>query len=144
MGLFERDYVMRIVQQLAELLARVLKLKAAKRYDEAAEAIEAGCPSLLGVDFAAIALVDSSSAAQLLSELSRIRMFARLLEELGDVYALEGNAAKARARDRHALEMYLEVISRKSGDSEALAGIERLRSRVDATLLTPRYWKLLG
>src|SRR5262245_25650035 len=130
---------MRIVQQLAELLARLLKLKAAGKHEEVVEAIEAGCLSLLGLDFGALALVDSASAAQLLSEPMRIRTFARLLEELADVHRLQGNEAKARARTRHALEMYLEALSRRPDDAEARQGLERVRPHVDVELLPERY-----
>jgi hypothetical protein len=138
-ALVERDFVMRIVKQLAELLARALKLKREQRYDEAAQTLEGGCADLLGLDFAALALVDSASCAQLLGEPLRIRTFAALLEELAEVHRLDGDEAKARARSRHAFEMYCEVLARKSDDAESLAGLERLRPRVDTAALPQRY-----
>ncbi len=74
MAIVERDFIMRLVKQLAELLARAMKLKAAKRDDEAIEVIEvieSGCLSLLGIDWKTLAWVDSASAAQLLKEPAR-------------------------------------------------------------------------
>jgi hypothetical protein len=139
----ERDYVMRMVQQLAKLLAALLKLKSEQRYDEAAEALMGGCESLLGLDFKALALVDSQSGAALLNDAARVRTFARLLEELADVHAARGEDGKARARARHALEMYCEVLARRSDDGDARAGIGRLRERVDETLLSERYRRLI-
>jgi hypothetical protein len=139
----ERDYVMRMVQQLAKLLAALLKLKTEKKYDEATEAIAGACGDLLGLDFGALALVDSQSGAGLLGNVARVRTFARLLEELSDIHASQGDAPKARARARHAFEMYCEALLLRSQDAEATAGIGRLRGRVDESLLSPRYRALL-
>jgi hypothetical protein len=140
----ERDYVMRMVQQLAKLLAALLKLKQEQKFDEAADAIMGGCEGLLGLDFKALALVDSQSGAALLGNVSRVRTFARLLEELADVHAGRGEEAKARSRARHAFEMYCEALILRSEDGEARAGIGRLRERVDETMLSERYRNLLG
>lgn len=126
MAQVDRDFVMRIVRQLAELLARALKLKREKKFDEAAQTIEGGCGDLLGFDFGALALVDSASSAQLLAEPARIRAFARLLEELAEVHRAAGDVAKARARGKHAAEMYGEVLKRKAGDPESTEALERL------------------
>jgi hypothetical protein len=143
MGAVERDWVMRVVQQLAELLARVLKLKVQQRYDEAAQVLEAGCLTVLGLEFSALTLVDSLTGAQLLSEVSRIRTFARLLEELASVHREAGALAEARACSRHALEMYLEVLARRSDDEEALSGLHRLTAQVATATLHERYRALL-
>lgn len=139
MALVERDYVMRIVKQLAELLARALKLKREQRYDEAAQTLEGGCVDLLGLEFSALALVDSASSAQLLGEPTRIRTFARLLEELSDVYFADGDEERGRARARHAYEMYCEALLERDGDAEAVAALQRLAARFDVSLLPPRY-----
>lgn len=139
MGFVERDYVMRIVKQLGELLIRVLRLKKDQRYDEAAQAIEGGCLDLLGLEFGALAFVDSASCANLLGEPLRIRTFARLLEELADVHLAEGDEERARARARHAFELYCEALARKPDDAEALHALQRLAPRFDTSLLPPRY-----
>ncbi len=135
----ERDYVMRIVQQIAVLFARVLKLKHAKSFDEAAEMLTADCESILGIDFKTLSFVDSQSGAALLNDVHRIRTFAQLLEELASVHRESGDEARARARERHALEMFIEAQLKKPDDAQAREGIERLRSRVDLTQLAPRY-----
>jgi hypothetical protein len=139
----ERDYVMKMVKQLAKLLAALLKLKSEQKYDEAVQSLEGACQDLLGLDFGALALVDSQSGASLLREVAHIRTFARLLEELSLVHADKGEEAKARARARHAFEMYCEALVRRGEDGEARAGIGRLQDRVDEALLSDRYRKLL-
>ncbi|MBL8953791.1 MAG: hypothetical protein JNK82_23650 [Myxococcaceae bacterium] len=128
MPVTDRDFVMRAVKQLAELLARALKLKCDEKYDEAAQTLEGGAGDLLGLDFGALALVDSASGAQLLGDVQRIRTFAQLLEELSAVHRAAGDEAKARARARHAHEMYGEALRRKADDAESAAGRERLRA----------------
>ncbi|MBK7860085.1 MAG: hypothetical protein IPJ65_16010 [Archangiaceae bacterium] len=128
MGLIERDYVMRAVKQLAEAIGRLLKLKAEKRYDEAAQTVAGACSDLLGVDLSTLLLVDSVSGASLLGSPERVRTFARLLEELADLHRLQGDEARARARARHAVEMYRQVLERRADDAESLAGLVRLQS----------------
>lgn len=139
----ERDYVMRAVKQLADMLIRLLKLKTEKRYDEAAAMLEEACVSVLGIDFAALSLVDSPSAAGVLQTPDRVRIFARLLEELAQVYLGDGDEAKARSRNRHALEMYLEALKLRPADAEAREGVARVRNQVDVELLPERYKALL-
>ena len=139
MSFVERDYVMRVVKQLGELLIRVFRLKSEKRFDEAAQAIEGGCLELLGLEFDVLALVDSASCAGLLNEPLRIRTFARLLEELADVHLADGDEERSRSRSRHAYELYCEVLERKPDDAEALAGIKRLAPRFAVALLPARY-----
>jgi hypothetical protein len=134
MGLVERDFIMRLVKQLAEVLARAMKLKMAKKDEEAAEVLESGCLSLLGIDWKTLAWVDSKSAAQLLKEPARIRAFATLLEERAKFHADAGEDAQARAKFQHAFEMYREA----GDDPESLAGATRTGAMIDVVLLPQR------
>ncbi len=129
MGLVERDYVMRLVKQLAELLARALKLRAAKKDDEAVELIEAGCLTLLGIDWKTLAWADSASAAQLLREPEKIRAFAALLEQRARIHQSAGEAPQARSKFQHAFELY-----REAGDAA-----QPLTELFDVTLLPAKY-----
>ncbi len=135
MGIVERDFIMRSVKQMAELLARAMKLKAAKKDEEAAEVLESGCLSLLGIDWKTLAWVDSASAAQLLKEPSKIRVFAQLLEQRGQFHAESGETDPARSKFQHAFEMY-----REAGDHpEAIAGVKRMAALIDVGLLPEKY-----
>jgi hypothetical protein len=131
MGFVERDFIMRLVQQLAEVLARALKLKAAKKDDEAAEVLESGCLSLLGIDWKTLAWVDSVSAAQLLKEPARIRAFAVLLEQRAKFHVESGELAEARSKYQHAFEMYREA----GDDPESVAGAQRTGALIDVVVL---------
>lgn len=134
-SIVERDFIMRLVKQMAELLARALKLKAAKKDDEAAEVLESGCLSLLGIDWKTLAWVDSASAAQLLKEPARIRAFAELLETRAKFHAESGELAEARSKYQHAFEMYREA----GNDPEAIAGATRTGAQIDVVLLPQKY-----
>ena len=135
MGFIERDYILRLVRELAEVLARAMKLKAAKKDDEAAEAIESGCATLFGIDWKALAWSDSASAAQLLKEPVRIRAYATLLEHRAQLHAGSGEAAEARSKYQHAHEMYCEA----GKDPEAMAGAKRTQALIDVALLPEKY-----
>ena len=133
--MFERDYVMRLVKQLAELFARVMNLKAAKKNEEAAEVLEAGCLILFGIDWRTLAWADSASAAQLLKEPGRIRAFAALLEQRAELHEASDEPAEARSKWQHAFEMY-----REAGDHpEALEGAARTGKKIDVLMLPAKY-----
>ena len=126
-SMVDRESVTRLVKQLLELIARALKLKAENKHGEALEVLESGSLLLLGVDFRTLVLVDSASGAELLKEVTRIRGFAQLLEAMAEVEASRGNARQALGRQRHAAELYAEVLKRRPDDAEAKAALERLR-----------------
>ncbi len=125
-SMVDRDYVMRLVKQLLELIARAMKLKTEGKHGEALELLESASMLLLGVDFRTLVLVDTASGAELLKEVTRIRAFAQLLEAMGEVEVARGNARAALGRQRHAAEMYAEVLKRKPADAEAQAAVGRL------------------
>lgn len=90
------DYVMRLVKQLAEALARVLKLRKAGEKAAAQQAARDACGDLLGIEFSVLQMLDARSAAELLGDVHRVDAYAQLLEALGD----EARAAEVR---QHAL-----------------------------------------
>lgn len=139
MAIVERDWVMRLVRQLAELLARVLRLIEQGRPDEAAAALEAACPSLLGVDYRPLLLVDSASAAALLGDPRKMAAFAQLLAADARVAAARPDEALARSRRQHALEMLLEARQRGALDESSAGLLVELENAVDPSLLPPRY-----
>ena len=67
----ERDFLMRAIKQLVELLVRALKLGSQKK-DEAMQLLESGALTLLGIELKTLSLVDSASAADLLGSVPRI------------------------------------------------------------------------
>lgn len=131
MGLVERDYVMRLVKQIAELLARALKLQLAKKHDEAAEVLESGCLTLFGMDWKTLAWADSASAADLLKDAKKVSLFASLVEERAKLHVAAGEPAEAESKFQHAYELY-----REAKDAE---GAARCDGRFDAGRLPAKY-----
>lgn len=133
----ERDFLMRAIKQMVELLARALKLGSQKK-DEAMQLLEAGTHTLLGMDFRTLSLVDSNSAADLLGSVPRILIFAKLLEAMRQVAAAAGDEGLARSKAQHSAEMALEVLSRSPKSPEALELLRTLAPAIDASLLPER------
>lgn len=126
MSLIERDWVMRMVKQLVDFIARALKLAKEGRDKEAIELLESGCLEVLGIPWSALALVDSKSAAGVLGDGARVAAFGRILEERASIEAMQGKVALAAQRRQHALEIYQEALARSPKNAEALEGVARL------------------
>lgn len=141
-SLFERDFLMRAIKQLIELLARALKLGAQKK-DEAVQLLESGALTLLGIEFRTLSLVDSSSAADLLGSAHRIYLFARLLDGMREVAEGANDVAQARSKAQHACEMTLELLKRHPKHVEAKELLAQLLPHVDAELLPERLRAML-
>ncbi|MFT3838046.1 MAG: hypothetical protein QM723_13755 [Myxococcaceae bacterium] len=126
MSLIERDWVMRMVKQIVDFIARALKLAKEGKDKEAIELLESGCLEVLGIPWSALALVDSKSAAGVLGDGARVAAFGRILEERATIEAMQGKVALAAQRREHALEIYQEALARSPKNAEALAGVARL------------------
>lgn len=130
--------MLRLIKQLVELLARALKLARGGKKEEAAELVESGALTLLGVDFKTLSMVDASSAADLLGSSMRIVVFIRLLDGLREVAEAGGDEAMARSRAQHGCEMCLELLRRHPAHAEGLAFLETFVPHVDVELLPDR------
>lgn len=137
--LHEKDWVLRVVKQLVEFIARALKLAGQQKKAEALTTLESACGAALGMDWPAISLVDSASAAELLRDPVRIIGFAQVLEAMGQVHERCGEPEEARSKYQHALEMTCEALRRKPEAADAKALRERLVPRVDVALVPERY-----
>lgn len=125
----ERDWVMRVVKQLAELIARALKLGDEKKRDEAIEVLQSACGSVLGMEYRVLAMLDAHAAVDLLGTAERAMAFAQLLEAMGDVELSSAEALRAQVRFQHALELVREVCRRWPQDAGAKAALARLEAR---------------
>ena len=125
----ERDYVMRAVKQLAELIARILKLaltdpaKARAELDDAARAA-------LGMEPSTLAFVDAASAAQLLGRADKVTLFATILEAYGELELLTGANHAARRHFLHALDVAHEALKLDPTNAGATLLVTRLRARL--------------
>ena len=119
----ERDYVMRLVKQLAEMIARALKLASTAQHEEALATLRAACGQALGMEYEVLSMLDAKSAVELLGQPERVLAFIQLVEAMGDVDARSGEWLRALTRYQHALEL-AEVL----GNREA---IDRLGAKLN-------------
>ena len=93
----EQDFVMRAVQQLAEFLARVLRLARHGHVDEARRELLDASSRQLGFELDALCFVDAETARALLGSAAKVRTAIELLETAARVEKLAGNHEKAAA-----------------------------------------------
>lgn len=84
------DYVIRMVRQLAEALARLAGLRAAGQLDQAAEELDAAFASLGGIDPRLAREADAGLLRSLVQDPSRREALLRLLEERDRLRAARG------------------------------------------------------
>lgn len=131
--MIRRDYFMRLVQQLADALARVVFLKKTGRNEQALKEIEQTWQGVFGLSGEValklsvnelIALCDG--AADPLAE--KCVLLADLLKEQGDLYALQDRIPDGRECHARALGLYLEAFTNRNCivSADALARVEQL------------------
>jgi hypothetical protein len=125
----ERDYVMRLVKQLADFIARALKLAGSAKPEEALATLREACSSALGMEYEVLSMLDVMSAIELLGEPSRALAFIRLVEAMGDVDARGAEPVRALTRYQHALELTQELLARRGDLAEAAELATRLRTK---------------
>jgi len=132
------DYIIRLIKQLGQFLARM----AGKRKDEDYEGAiaEAGkaWDELIGHPRELVEVVDSHTLAGMLKDPARMRAAGQLLVEEGRAYAGKGDPVHAAICYRRAWELYLEarVIEPTDEDHAMLGELARL---VPWNQLDPRY-----
>jgi hypothetical protein len=100
---FRRDYIQRMVERLAEALARIAGLRAQKDLDGAEREV-AEAYRVLNVDPTFLSL-DARSLIALVGDPDRLAMLARLLEEEAAVCEARGDEAGARRKRVLAAEL---------------------------------------
>jgi hypothetical protein len=128
MSIRQRDYLLRMIEQIAATIARITRLKHDGELDAALAEIHAATGELLGARAALLGQVDVATAAQLVNDPSRLGAWARLLAEEADILRLRGTAG-SDALARRALGLAREAAARErdGAPSDLLALIERLR-----------------
>jgi hypothetical protein len=116
----ERDYVMRLVKQLAELIARALKLASTAKHEEALATLRAACGQALGMEYEVLSMLDAKSAVELLGQKERVLAFIQLVEAMGDVDAKAGETLRSLTRYQHAFEL-AQALGEKSLQEGLLA-----------------------
>lgn len=138
------DYLLRIIQQLAQVFARAMGLRRAGKHDEALALLDETSLNTFGLTIRVALALGTSDLVALLkdkhgSTLRTSTLLAELLMHEGDARAEQGSAERARLAHRRALSLVLAAGESADATREELepASVvaDALRRRVgDATL----------
>jgi len=131
------DYLMRLIRQLVDFVARIAGHNRRGEHDQALAEAARAWDDLLDVPRELVDITDTPTLAGMLREPEKMRAAAQLLIEEGRAFAGKRDPATATMRYRKALELYLEarVLAPDPADDAILFEL----SREAATHLDPRY-----
>jgi hypothetical protein len=139
-----QDYLMRMIEQIIQVLLRVIGLTRTGDLDEALVQLRTGYGLLLGPFAEVVPRLDSASAAQIVANADQLLAYARLLHAEAEVRRLREEPAEAEALERRSLEFALEAHARGAADAEAAdALIGTLAHTVGTDRLDPHFLRLL-
>ncbi|HEU5058932.1 MAG TPA: hypothetical protein VFU21_20505 [Kofleriaceae bacterium] len=136
--MFREDYIIRLIKQLADFVARIAGYRQKGEFERAQAEIERARDELLGLPPGLIDVVDTPTLVGLLRHPDKMRGAARLFWEEGLVLRARRDPLTAAARFRRAFELYLEAraIDPSEDDTSAILELSRL---VPAGELDERY-----
>jgi hypothetical protein len=131
------DYILRIIKQFAEALARLARLRAEGKYERALD--DAGrLYEDLGVPREVCDVVDTPTLARLLAHPDKMRALAQVSWEEARIFQASGDPLTAFGRQRRALELFLEARAIEPSPDDDAAILELSRT-VDARHLAACY-----
>lgn len=130
--MIERDYLMRLMSQLAAVMAKILGAKDAQNYAEARLLVQNACDQLFGLNGELVKTMDAGTLALLLGEKEKIKALAALMREDGDILLLQGNPAEGVVQYEKALALYQEArrASPNGDDAHCEAAIAALEAKL--------------
>ncbi len=102
----KRDYILRIIEQLAEAVARILALRRKGNLAEAIRATEDAAGGIAGMDLRMAGAVDTGTVARHLADPVRMAALARLMHERAGLAGDQGDAAAERSWRQRAVELW--------------------------------------
>jgi hypothetical protein len=110
-----RDYFLRMIHQLAQVIAKVLKLGEVKQYTEALDEVQHSSKQLLGMDLQLLTSLSDSEFIRLLSlgerfEVEKCVVAAKLLGLIGEVQERQADENGKYRSYTTALSLYLELL----------------------------------
>jgi hypothetical protein len=140
--LIQRDYIDRLIQECAQALSRMLRLRRAGQHDEALQVFGEAADRILGPIRPLVERMEPDSAVDFVgpNQLDRLRLYAALLGQEGVVHRARGDSARAYLSCRRALELYAAISL--GGGALVDDDVERigvLTTLVDVRALEPRY-----
>lgn len=110
--MIESDYIMRMINRLCDVIAKVLKLKREENFPRAFAEISRGCRGLLGADFSFFDTFDEQQILEFLGKdpeyaPSRWYIMGALLQEGAGIDRAAGNEPEASRKEAKALALLL-------------------------------------
>lgn len=129
-----------MIEVVAAALARARRRRAERDLTGARQEVSQAIGQVLGPRGAMAAMVDSRTAADLISDPRQISLYSQLLAEDADIVEEMGQPSQAFAIRLRALELMLETVIRKLelADDDR-AHMLALSQRVDRSALGARY-----
>lgn len=146
MSLAQRDYLLRMIQQLAQALAAVVSRQREGKLDEALSMIDELRRKLFGSMGEPLARLDPPSVTLVLGALEKARAYAMILAVEADVRQARGETRAAARSRRRALEIHLEAALRWPHEvrDEDRTAITALAPAVDAATLSEQQRRALA
>jgi hypothetical protein len=106
MSITQRDYILRVIEQLGQVVARVMEHVTKHEYEPAMAAVDEAERALLGDQLRSLKGVDATSAALFLHNPERVRGWALLVAQRAYLLGLMERPAAARAEALRAEALY--------------------------------------
>jgi hypothetical protein len=139
-----RDFFMRMIHQLAQVIAKVLKLSEVNQYDAALEEIQQSSKQLLGMDLRFLTSLSDTEFIRLLSlgerfEVEKCVVAGELLRLIGEVREREADEQGKYNAYTTSLSLFLELLFRESEvlPKEYFDEIDVLIGKVSSYELSP-------
>lgn len=117
---------MRLIEQFARLVTRLMGMKDVRAYQEALRLLRDESRRLVGVDGAMLELLDLPSLRRTLHSPERIVIAGRILEEMAQIQRLDDEMTRATANSVKAVALYAGVLR---SDPDVLDGDIMRRAR---------------
>ena len=115
-----RDYFLRMIHQLAQVIGKVLGLSQVQRYDAALDEIQLSSKQLLGIDLVLLTTLSDEEFVRLLAlgdrfDVEKCVVAGELLRLVGLVKEQEGDESERFHCYATSLSLFLELLIRESG-----------------------------
>jgi hypothetical protein len=150
--MIRRDYLLRMIEEFAQALARIRALKSGRCWGQASGALDEEFQRLTGAGAQVVArLPEAELLARLMQDgpthLMRDKTFilTTLLQEAGDIAAAEERTDDSQACYLKALHLLLDVLARGEvfESPEFVPKVEMLKEALHGTILPPRTHAML-
>ena len=150
--MIRRDYILRMIEEFMQALARLRSLKQDQRWDEATGELDAELKKLIGSDTQAVTrLSETELVARLMQDgpthalNAKALILTTLLQVAGDVATASGHEAEGQECYLKALHLLLEILARGEvfDCPEFVPRIEMLLAALESTTLPVRTHAML-